>query len=278
MQLTVLIDNNSLVGSYFIAEPGLSLLIEDGDSRILFDAGYSDGFLINARRMNTDLLNLDWIVLSHGHFDHTWGLDALIRHRFESISQKMDVSRPTLLAHPLTFDSKTVSNEPEIGMLLSRDKLARHMDIQEQAEPLWLTDKLVSLGQIERNFNFEQADPLGHRLTDNGPCDDTLPDDTALAYVGDSGLVVIAGCAHSGICNTVEQARCVTGQDKVHTIIGGLHLLDESTERLDATAAYLADLNLDSLYCCHCTDLAAKIHLATRCPVREVGSGMRLTF
>lgn len=278
MQLTVLIDNNSLVGSYFVAEPGLSLLMEDADSRILFDAGYSDGFLTNARRMNTDLLKLDWIVLSHGHFDHTWGLDALIRHRFESISQKMDVSRPTLLAHPLVFDSKTVSNEPEIGMMLSRDKLARHMDILELTEPLWLTDKLVALGQIERIFDFEQADPIGQRLTGSGSCDDTLPDDTALAYVGDDGLVVIAGCAHSGICNTVEQARRVTGKNKVHSIIGGLHLLDASKERLDATAAYLADLNLESLYCCHCTDLAAKIHLASQCPVREVGSGLRLTF
>ena len=278
MQLTVLIDNNSLVGSYFVAEPGLSLLIEDGDSRILFDAGYSDGFLINARRMNTDLLKLDWIVLSHGHFDHTWGLDALIRHRFESISQKMDVSRPTLLAHPLVFDSKTVSNEPEIGMMLSRDKLARHMDILDSTEPLWLTDKLVALGQIERIFDFEQSDPIGHRLTGGGSCDDTLPDDTALAYVEDEGLVIIAGCAHSGICNTVDHARRVTGEERVHSIIGGLHLLDASTERLDATAAYLAGLNLESLYCCHCTDLAAKIHLASQCPVREVGSGMRLTF
>lgn len=278
MQLTVLIDNNSLVGSYFVAEPGLSMLIEEANSRILFDAGYSDGFLTNARRLGTDLLNLDWIVLSHGHFDHTWGLDALLRHRFESLSQKMDVSRPTLLAHPLAFDSKSLDNEPEIGMLLSREKLARHMDIQEQSVPSWLTDRLVALGQIERNFAFEPTTPLGCRISDNGPCDDALPDDTALAYVGDQGLVVIAGCAHSGICNTVEQARRVTGEARVHAILGGLHLLDASKERLDSTAAYLADLNLDALYCCHCTDLQAKIHLAKHCPVREVGSGLRLTF
>jgi len=91
-------------------------------------------------------------------------------------------------------------------------------------------------------------------------------------------LVVIAGCAHSGICNTVEQAKRVTGVDKVRAVLGGFHLQEAKPERLAPTADYLAALDLEGLWCCHCTDLAAKISLAAKCPVREVGSGMKLVF
>lgn len=254
------------------------MLIEDGETRILFDAGYSDAFLKNAHRMGQDLRQLDWIVLSHGHFDHTWGLDILIRHYFESISAKLAISRPTLLAHPQAFTSKAHRGEPEIGMMLTEDKLARHFDIQKSADPIWLTDKLVTLGQIERILDFEPPTSLGTRLDVDGEVDDFLPDDTAMAYVTDEGLVVIAGCAHAGICNTVEQAKRVTGIDRVHTVLGGFHLQKAKPERLDPTTDYLAALDLNGLYACHCTDLAAKISLARKCPIVEVGSGLSLTF
>ncbi len=278
MELTFLVDNNSMVGSYFLAEPGLSMLIEDDNQRILFDAGYSDAFLINARRKGLDLLHLDWIVLSHGHFDHTWGLDALIRHYFESISQKMDVSRPALLAHPLAFTSKSHDDIPEIGTLFAEEKLARQFGLTLTSKPAWLSNNLVALGEIERVCDFEKPTSLGERLDSEGPVEDTLPDDMAMAYVTDKGLIVISGCAHTGICNTVEQAKRVTGVDNVHTVLGGFHLLDAKPERLDPTTDYLAALELESLYCCHCTDLAAKIALARKCPVKEVGSGLTLTF
>lgn len=278
MDITVLVDNNSLVGSYFLAEPGLSLLIEDGDTRVLLDAGYSDAFLVNARRKGLDLLHLDWVVLSHGHFDHTWGLDALIRHYFETASQKLPHSRPKLLAHPKAFISKQDKELPEVGMVLSEEKLGRQFELSLSVEPVWLTEKLVALGQIERTVEFEHPTQLGQRLEADGPVTDDVPDDTALAHVSDNGLVVISGCAHTGICNTVEHARRVTGVDKVHSVIGGFHLLGAKTERLDPTTDYLADLELESLYACHCTDLAAKIALARQCPIKEVGSGLKVSF
>jgi 7,8-dihydropterin-6-yl-methyl-4-(beta-D-ribofuranosyl)aminobenzene 5'-phosphate synthase len=278
MQLTFLVENNSLVSHSFLSESALSMLIEDGESRILFDAGYSDAFLKNAQRMGQNLRQLNWIVLSHGHFDHTWGLDVLIRHYFESISAKLPISRPTLLAHPQAFTSKAHRGEPEIGMMLTEDKLARHFDIQKSAQPIWLTDKLVTLGQIERVLDFEPPTSLGTRLDVDGEVDDFLPDDTAMAYVTGQGLVVIAGCAHAGICNTVEQAKRVTGIERVHTVLGGFHLQKTKPERLDPTTDYLAALELNGLYACHCTDLAAKIGLARKCPIVEVGSGLSLTF
>lgn len=278
MQLTFLVENNSLIDKPFLAEPALSILVEDGATRILFDVGYSDAFLINAHRMGKDLRSLDWIVLSHGHYDHTWGLDALIRHYFESISARLPVSRPTLLAHPHAFASKIHRKEPEIGMLLTEDKLARHFQVQRSAEPVWLTDNLVTLGEIERVLDFEPSVSIGKRIGKDGEAEDFLPDDTAMAYLSDKGLVVIAGCAHAGICNTVEQARRITGEDSVHAVLGGFHLQNATPERLDATTEYLAALELESLHACHCTDLAAKIGLARKCPLRETGSGLSLAF
>lgn len=277
MKVTFLVDNNTLTDGYFLAEPGLSMLIEDENTRVLFDAGYSDAFLINARRKGLDLLHLDWIALSHGHIDHTWGLDALIRHYFEAEAQKQDTSRPKLLAHPQAFTTKRHRGMPEIGMLMAQEKLDCQFELTLTDQPVWLSEKLVTLGQIEHVLDFEPQASLGERMEDT-PIPDDLPDDTAMAYVTDAGLVVITGCAHSGVCNTVEQAKRVTGVDTIHTVLGGFHLLNASPERLDPTTDYLAALNLKNLYACHCTDLAAKISLARKCPVREVGSGMTLKF
>ncbi len=278
MQLTFLVENNSLIGTTFLAEPALSILVQDGETKVLFDAGYSDAFLKNAHQMGLDMLHLDWIVLSHGHFDHTWGLDILIRHYFEAERSKQDMSRPRLLAHPEAFVTKRKGAIPELGMLLAENKLNTQFELTLSTEPVWLTKRLVTLGEIERVHDFENPPPLGERMKPDGPVPDYLPDDTAMAYVTDKGLVVISGCAHTGICNTVEQARRVTGVDKVHTVLGGTHLLAESPDRLDPTTDYLAALDLEALYACHCTDLTAKISLARKCPLREVGSGVRLEF
>ncbi|MUM77236.1 MBL fold metallo-hydrolase [Pseudodesulfovibrio sp. F-1] len=277
MKLTVLVDNATLTDSYYLAEPGLSLHIEDAGLRLLFDAGYSDVFLTNARRAGIDLLALDWVALSHGHLDHTWGLDALIRHRVESEHLLRGKERPRLLAHPRAFDSRSAAPLPEIGSLLVRDKLSRQFELVLSREPVRLSESLIWLGEIPRNNDFEHPAPLGLRPDADRDIPDTIPDDTALVHVAADGLTVITGCAHAGVCNTVEHARRVTGMDRVRNIIGGFHLLDAPAARLTATADYLAALHLDALYPCHCTDLAAKIALAARCPVREVGSGLVLT-
>jgi len=278
MELTFLVDNNSLIGAQFLSEPALSLYIVVDGKQILFDAGYSEAFMINARRKNIDLLHLDWVALSHGHFDHTWGLGFLLRHYYEAAEQNMDLTRPSLVVHPRALLSKRADNNPEIGSLLVEEKLDRHFDVVSTDQPVWLTESLVTLGEIERQFAFEAPRPIGERLESNGFVPDNLPDDTALAHVTETGLVVISGCAHAGICNTVEQARKVTGVDKVRAVLGGTHLLGAGQSRLNDTTDYLASLDLEGLWCCHCTDLDAKISMARKCPVKEVGSGITLKF
>jgi 7,8-dihydropterin-6-yl-methyl-4-(beta-D-ribofuranosyl)aminobenzene 5'-phosphate synthase len=277
MKLTVLCDNNSLIDRYLLAEPGLSLYLEVDGKTVLLDAGYSDVFLHNARRLGVDLLELDELVLSHGHMDHTWGLDPLMRLYIEAAIEGLRLRRPRLSAHPDCFHTRSVDHLPEIGTLHCIPKLTEQFMLNLTPEPFKLTDSLHFLGAIPRRFGFEGMQPMGELRQSGLEVPDMIPDDTALACETAQGLVVITGCAHAGICNTVEHAREVTGVEQVVDIIGGTHLLDASQERLEKTADYLQKLNLKDFHPCHCTDLQAKIAFAKAgLPVSEVGVGMRM--
>jgi 7,8-dihydropterin-6-yl-methyl-4-(beta-D-ribofuranosyl)aminobenzene 5'-phosphate synthase len=278
VQVTVLVDNNTLVDRYFQGEPGISFFIRSGGRRILFDTGYSGLFLENARKMDIDLRRLDWVVLSHGHLDHTWGLDPLVRLFTESAIERQPVERPTILGHPTVLGLKRTDSLPNIGSTLSEDGLSPHFGLRFSREPVWLTDRLVYLGEIPRVLAFESAAPLGEVMTREGPEPDPLADDSALAYRSRDGLVLVTGCAHAGICNTIEHARRVCGEDRVADVIGGFHLLAPSAERLAETARHLEALGLRSLHPCHCTDLSSKLALSRSLPVEEVGVGLRLDY
>jgi 7,8-dihydropterin-6-yl-methyl-4-(beta-D-ribofuranosyl)aminobenzene 5'-phosphate synthase len=279
VQLSVLVDNNSLIDRYFLAEPGVSFLIEDRGTRVLFDVGYSDIFIRNACKMAQDLRRLDWVVLSHGHLDHTWGLGPLIRLYTEAVIEGIAATSPTVVGAPGVFDTKRLGDLGEIGSLVPEKKLAQVFPVKISAEPVWLTDRIVFLGKIPRRFEFEADAAVGQVLSaDRDPMPDPLEDDTALACVTDHGLVIVAGCAHAGICNTVAHARSVCGPKPVVDIVGGFHLQGACADRLEKTADCLAGLNLEALHCCHCTDLAAKIYLGRSLPVEEVGVGLKLVY
>lgn len=278
MRLTILVDNNTLIDRFFSAEPAVSFFIEDRATRALLDVGYSDLFLRNAAKLGIDLFDLDYIALSHGHLDHTWGLGPLVRHYVVAGFEGRAYPRPKLVAHPGVFATKTVSDIPEIGTLIEAGKLERHFDLRLSTEPVWLTDRLVFLGEIERRFDFEDIDPLGQVLTEDGAAPDYLRDDSGLAYRSDEGLVIMIGCAHAGVCNIIEQARSICGESCVRDVVGGLHLLDPPGERLYKTSDYLRGLQLKQMHPCHCTSLKSKIVLASAAPLREVGVGLRIEY
>ena len=142
MKLTILIDNNTLIDRYFLGEPGVSYLIEDEGKNILFDVGYSDAFITNARKLAVDLLNVEFVVLSHGHPGHIWGLIPLIRLYTEGKIEKRHVKKPTLVTHPLTLSARTVEGLPEAGSLLSEDKLSGYFHLKLSREPVFLTERL----------------------------------------------------------------------------------------------------------------------------------------
>jgi len=276
LSLKVLADNCTITDRYFSGEPGLSFLIETNGKKILFDTGYSDLFLKNARMMGENLLDLDFIVLSHGHLDHTGGLPVLIRHMITSIIHQIPVKVPMIVAHPYCFYPRPKSPVPNTGSILSEEELSRHFAVTLSAKPKNLTKNLVFLGQIDRIFDFEVSDP-GKRtiiMKDGRIAKDLMLDDSALAFRASRGLVIITGCSHAGICNIVEHARKVCGDNHIIDIIGGLHLLSPSRLRIDNTGKYLQGLHLNALHACHCTSFSSKIELARDSPLKEVGVGM----
>jgi 7,8-dihydropterin-6-yl-methyl-4-(beta-D-ribofuranosyl)aminobenzene 5'-phosphate synthase len=280
LSLTVLVDNTTITDRYFSGEPGLSFLIETEGKKILFDTGFSDLFLKNAEKMEISLLDLDMVVLSHGHLDHSGGVFPLIRYMTRSIIEGFPVKKPMLVAHPACFYPRPKFPVPDIGTVLSEQELSRFFDMHITTVPWHLTKNLVFLGEIERNFEFERADPGKRKIImpDGSAKEDDILDDSALAFRLDEGLVIITGCSHAGICNIVKQAQSVCGEQRVVDIIGGLHLLKPSPARLEKTGEYLRNLQVKSLHACHCTSLASKISLAGYCPVQEMGTGMKFEW
>ncbi|HNX18064.1 MAG TPA: MBL fold metallo-hydrolase [Methanoregula sp.] len=280
LTLTVLVDNNTITDRYFNGEPGLSFLLETSGKKILFDTGYSGLFLANAGMMGINLRDLDYVVLSHGHLDHTGGLVTLVRHLTEAKIEDIVHRVPQIIAHSRCFYPKEKMPLKNIGSILDEEEIRRQFPVNLSDKPVWITDDLVFLGEIPRKFVFEQTDPKGriihHPSGISEP--DRMLDDSALAFRSGAGLIIITGCSHAGICNITEYAREVCGEQRIHGIIGGLHLLKPSPEQLEGTCRYLESVNPAAVHACHCTSLASKLALASCCPLKETGVGMKIEW
>jgi len=242
MTLYVLCDNHAR--RFFPAEWGFSVLIQ-GSRSVLLDFGCSDTFLTNARRLQVDPLAADFFVLSHGHWDHGDGMVHLPRHK--------------LICHPGAF-IRRYNGERYVGLPLTREEAEDRFELILSKEPYWIDDDMVYLGEIPRSNDFESQTTV---FTDAEGQPDFVPDDSGVAIKTDKGLVVISGCAHAGICNTIAHAMKVTGQEKVHAVLGGFHLKgnDSLTEK---TIAYLADLDIPHIRASHCTQFPALVQFANR--------------
>jgi len=277
MQITVLVDNNTIIDRYLLGEPGVSFFIRADGKNILFDTGYSDIFITNARKLGISLYDVDYTVISHGHNDHTWGLEPMIRMYSEAMIEKIGFRKPVLIAHPQAFESKYNDNEV-IGSVITEKALGDFFDMNLKREPFWITERLVFLGEIERTNSFENKKPIGKRRVQGIDEPDFLRDDTALAYKSESGLVIITGCSHSGICNIIEYAKKVCNDDRIADVIGGLHLLNPEEEALELTKKYFKQAGVKNLHACHCTDLKSKLALSEVAELGEVGVGLVLEY
>ena len=271
MKLTVLLDNNTYIGEYYLGEPGLCYYIEEDGLTMLLDTGYSDVALRNAPKLGCDLGKVQKIALSHGHNDHTGGLAYM--------AKTMDISGVEVLAHPDAFLPKRNDNGKMFGSPMSEDELDKVTRLSFSTEPVWLTDKLVWLGEIPRVHAWEKNLSLGE-ATDSEDSDewhkDSLPDDTALALKTPKGVFVITGCSHSGICNIITRALEVCGDRRLYGVMGGMHLtsLDERSEK---SIAFMESLHPEVLYPAHCTCFEVRAEMVKRgLPVGVVAVGMKL--
>ena len=222
----------------FIEEDsGFSVLIETGKKKLLFDVSYSDDIIKNVEKGNIDLNNIDYLVLSHGHIDHTEGL------RFIDFSQVKN-----LLAHPDCFQKKYFSGMGHIGVPLFLNYLQQKTKVILMKEPYWIEkDKIVFLGQIPRKTDFEAQEPIGYLENKEG---DFVLDDSAIAIRTDKGLIVISGCSHAGICNIIEYAREICNEDRIYAVLGGFHLFNK--EATDKTIEFIKNQGIEKIYPAHC--------------------------
>ena len=268
-----------------IAEHGLSLLLtveRNGHSAsLIYDAGLSrEGAIHNMDVLEVRLPDLRAIVLSHGHSDHHGGLEGMIR--------RVGARGMPLVIHPEAWRDRKVIFPTGAEFYLpppSRQDLDREgVEVTEERQPSLLIDGMVLVtGQVERVTDFEKGFPLNYARSNGGwESDPWIWDDqAAVVNLKGKGLVVLSSCSHSGAINVLRQARRLSGEDRVHAFVGGMHLTGGIFERLiPRTVDELAAIGPRWLVPGHCTGWKATHEMARRLPEAYVQAsvGTRLHF
>lgn len=241
----ILVENHSTSPS-LAAEHGISICLVSDSHQTIFDTGQTGLFADNASNLGIDLAATDHLVLSHGHFDHTGGIPRFFQ----------EYPSPTVYAHPAVtlkrYSIKKATGPRMIGMSESSQQVLESMNVSWVQEPKDITDQLKLTGPIPRTTEYE--DVGGPFFLDSlGQNPDPITDDQALWFKAKQGLVIILGCAHAGVINTINYCRRLSGIAKVHAVIGGFHLINADQERMKQTIRALRVLNPDILAACHCT-------------------------
>lgn len=241
-----------------IAEHGFSALIKtitgNETHTLLFDFGFSeDGAAQNAKTLGVNMSEVEAAALSHGHSDHTGGISKLA-----AITGRKDIP---FVVHPSAFKSPRYIKYSET-LKINFPKLTHQMienagfSVIESDEPYYiLDDTVLFLGEIPRRTDFEKGFPVAHWQKDGKELWDAIEDDTSVVMnLNDKGLVIVSGCAHAGIINTIKHAIDVTGINKIHVVMGGFHLSGPLFEGIiDRTSEELKKINPDYIIPMHCT-------------------------
>lgn len=268
-----------------LAEHGFAAVVKTvaaGRTRsLLFDFGFSEGgAAYNAEILGVQLGEVETAVLSHGHNDHTGG--------FDTMAELLGRRSIPFVVHPAVFRDHRYLKMPTGAKVflspLTREQVAAAgLRLVETREPLpLLGDTVLFLGEIPRETNFEKGFPIAHYEQDGRELWDPIEDDTSIVMnLRGKGLVILSGCAHAGIVNTVLYARKVTGVEKVHAVMGGYHLSGPLFEGIiGRTVEELEKIAPDYVIPCHCTGRKAIMEMEKAMPGRFIlnMSGTRLTF
>ncbi len=259
--ITVLADNIAGPGP-IQGEWGLSLFVETDWQRILFDAGSGQVLLGNARALEVDLARTDAIVVSHFHLDHTRGLEKALA-----------ATRPVdLYIHPAGFAPRCWKGDSaveEMRMPYTRAELAAQVrTLVETQGPTPVGGGIWVTGQIPRVTDFEDTGVPNVYLDEQARLHDAILDDQALFFRVPEGVVIVLGCGHSGLVNTIRYVSELLGEDRIYAVIGGTHLIAASPERMSRTIEALRRYDVQKIMLSHCTGLEAYARLTTALPGR----------
>ena len=255
LQLTTLCENTAGT-SGFVAEWGWSIFIQANGLHILFDTGGGFATTRNADKFGIDPKKIEKIILSHAHGDHTGGLHAVIKR----------ADNPEVVAHPAIWVPKYKKDEkynaPSYkGIPFAREELEKFATFRLSKEPVQISEDIMTTGEIPQTTDFETIESTF--LVKNGTTfqQDDFPDDLALICNTEKGLVIVLGCAHRGIINTIHHAQKITGEKTVHTVIGGTHLYPKNEEHVERTVQALKEIGVQNIGVSHCTGFDAATRL-----------------
>ena len=246
IKITTLVDN--ITSGKFLFEHGLSFSIEYDGKQVLFDTGQSDIIVKNAKLLGINLAQTDAIVLSHGHYDHTGGLKAVL-----NIASKV-----TLYLHPEALKPRFSRKGNRTKMIGIPDSIKEIIHALADKKRVWtempteVFPGLFITSRIPRITDFEDT-KSSFFIDKNCQKADTLPDDQAMFFNSPRGLVVLLGCAHAGVVNTLHYVAKLSGEKCIYAVIGGMHLLNASAERIEYTIDAIRQYNVQKIGLAHCT-------------------------
>ncbi|MBD3226176.1 MAG: MBL fold metallo-hydrolase [Caldithrix sp.] len=257
VKLTILTENRAN-NPNLIGEQGLSILVETDHGNLLFDTGQSDAFLKNAMEMGIDLVSVDKIVISHGHYDHTGGLPQMVDMR----------EHTQIYCHPAAINKKYAvypAGRLDIGVTWEKNDLASrgaHFIYKTHAVEIY-PDVWIS-GEIPRYTEYEFIDEKYQQRVLESFIHDDIHDDMGLYLNTKRGVIVLLGCGHAGVINTVKHAMRVTDNHTLYAVVGGMHLQHSQEERIDKVVRNLEKLHPAHVLPMHCTGFYA-IHRMLQC-------------